>query len=854
MAPGAGRLASRALRGGRWSLLGLALVVALGGGASLTAAVAAHRTDHAYGAYVRDAAIADLVVNPSVRTREIDEAIRGFDGVEAVRVDTLLFASVVATGPVRIADAPEEDAWLQVKGSTDGRYVDVDRPAVSEGRVPSGDREVFVSSDYRPELEQILGRPLAVGDHIDVGFFWAGSLDGYDLDPDAVIEPLGVESLRIVGFGLLPNEVLPEELFPRQQLIVSEDVTARYWCLETLGDATTYDEALQRLIPPDCAASYEYYSLTLRDGSDGTASIRRQFDEAAERLNRALPEELAEQGVGYYYISQDRSDTDAAVRETIRPTVVTLQAFALVAALATVTITGLVVARQTRRDREVQRSLRALGATRGEITRWSAAPPLAAVLVGLLAGLALAFALSPIGPLGTVRALAPSPGRSLPAAAALPTATGLAVVLTTVIVAVRARSAWRAARAVDEAEAWSGRASRLVRHGRPSATTGVGAALDTRRAGVGLAAMAGCVVATAAGAAAIVFGASLTELVDEPDTYGWPWEVAVLTGAGYGDTAMDVVDERLAQPDVRDDIVDHGFYSFDPAVVFDGQPAPVIFGWAGRTAGDLPVRDGRAPARAGETLLGEDTAEQLGLGIGDTVAIESLEFGSLDLDVVGIGVLPSLGPFVADRAGLGTGAYTLVDAAPSERSSPAFTGIRLRDGADATAVLDRLRDDLPTWSLILDTPVAHDEPVRSAEIVNLSQLRAAPLVLGGGLLVALALGLWLAVTLSVRDRRRELAVLRALGFASRDVRGSVRWQGMTLVVVGIVGGIPLGIVAGRAAWGFFADQLGVIPATSVPLTWLALQVILTAGLGWLAVALPARAAARVSPTEELAAR
>ena len=146
--------------------------------------------------------------------------------------------------------------------------------------------------------------------------------------------------------------------------------------------------------------------------------------------------------------------------------------------------------------------------------------------------------------------------------------------------------------------------------------------------------------------------------------------------------------------------------------------------------------------------------------------------------------------------------------------------------------------------------------MRSPEIVNVSELRAAPLALGGVLLASLALGLWLAVTLSVRDRRRELAVLRALGFAGRDVRGSVRWQGMTLVAVGIVLGIPLGIIGGRAAWRFFADQLGVIPRTSVPLSWLALRegALFTAVLGWFAVALPTRAAARVSPTAELSAR
>jgi hypothetical protein len=783
----------------------------------------------------------------------MDQAIRAFDGVDDVRVDSLLFASVAVTEPTRLADAPDEDSWLQVRGSIDGRYIDVDRPVVTEGRVPSGSREVFVSDDYRAELERILDRELAVGDHIDVAFIWGGLLD-VDVDPDTIVEPIGVESLRIAGFGLLPNEVLPEELYPRQQLIVSRDVTARYWCLNPLGDATAYEEIVRQVLPEDCSAQYDYYSLSLRDGVAGAASIRRQFDEAVDRLNAEMPPALNDLGIGYYYISQDRSDLDAAVQETIRPTVATLQAFALVAALTTVTITGLIVARQTRRDRDVQRSLRALGATRGEIIRWSATPPIVAVLVGLLVALGLAYALSPLGPVGTVRALEPSPARSAPGAAALPVVLGLAVALTVVITAVRARSAWRAARVVDRADVPTGRASRLLRHGRPTATTGVGAALDTRRAGVGIAAMVGCVVATAAAAAAIVFGASLAELVDEPETYGWPWDVAVITGGGYGDTSIDAVDERLAQPDVRDDVLDYGFYSFDPAILFGDRPAPVIFGWSGRTAGDFPVRDGRAPTRPGEALIGEDTAELLDLAIGDSVAIESTEFGPLDLEVVGVGVLPSLGPFVADRAGLGTGVYTVVEGEPSEQSSPALTGIRLRDGVDPAVVLDRLRDDLPSWSVLQEAPVAHDEPVRSAEIVNVSELRLAPLALGGVLLASLALGLWLAVTLSVRDRRRELAVLRALGFAGRDVRGSVRWQGMTLVAVGIVLGIPLGIVGGRAAWRFFADQLGVIPRTSVPLSWLALEVLLTAVLGGLAVALPARAAARVSPTQELSAR
>jgi hypothetical protein len=185
MARGAGRLAGRALRGGWGFLAGLAVVVALGGGASIGAAVAAHRTDHAYGDYVEDAEVTELVVNPSVASPEMDEAIRGFDGVEDAHVDTLLLGSVKFTDTTTLneAGAADDEQWLQVRGALDGRYVDVDRPAVSHGRVPSGDHEVFVSSDYRPALERIVGHHLEVGDTIEMGFFWSGLFDA-GIDPD----------------------------------------------------------------------------------------------------------------------------------------------------------------------------------------------------------------------------------------------------------------------------------------------------------------------------------------------------------------------------------------------------------------------------------------------------------------------------------------------------------------------------------------------------------------------------------------------------------------------------------------------------------------------------------------------
>ena len=86
------------------------------------------------------------------------------------------------------------------------------------------------------------------------------------------------------------------------------------------------------------------------------------------------------------------------------------------------------------------------------------------------------------------------------------------------------------------------------------------------------------------------------------------------------------------------------------------------------------------------------------------------------------------------------------------------------------------------------------------------------------------------------------------------MRRSVRWQGLALLTAGVVVGIPLGIVGGRVAWRYFADRLGVVPdhdgARSAG--WRASWSSPSCSV-WIAVALPARAAARVSPAEELLA-
>jgi ABC-type lipoprotein release transport system permease subunit len=110
-----------------------------------------------------------------------------------------------------------------------------------------------------------------------------------------------------------------------------------------------------------------------------------------------------------------------------------------------------------------------------------------------------------------------------------------------------------------------------------------------------------------------------------------------------------------------------------------------------------------------------------------------------------------------------------------------------------------------------------------------------------------------ALITTARRRRRELAVLKALGFDRRQVRATLAWQATTLAVVGLVVGVPLGIVAGRFAWLAVAGRIGVGSNVAVPVLAIGLLVPATIAavnlVGWL----PARVASRTRTSVALAA-
>jgi ABC-type antimicrobial peptide transport system permease subunit len=62
----------------------------------------------------------------------------------------------------------------------------------------------------------------------------------------------------------------------------------------------------------------------------------------------------------------------------------------------------------------------------------------------------------------------------------------------------------------------------------------------------------------------------------------------------------------------------------------------------------------------------------------------------------------------------------------------------------------------------------------------------------------------------VRERVRDIAVLRTLGMTRGQTRLMVVWQATTLALVGLLFGIPLGLILGRVIWHNVANSTPIV--------------------------------------------
>src|ERR1700749_2296302 len=167
----------------------------------------------------------------------------------------------------------------------------------------------------------------------------------------------------------------------------------------------------------------------------------------------------------------------------------------------------------------------------------------------------------------------------------------------------------------------------------------------------------------------------------------------------------------------------------------------------------------------------------------------------------------------------------------------------LRPGADPQAVAHRLTAKA---AAIKGGQAFPFEVTPAPSIIQaVKDVAVLPLALSAFLAVLAIGAVGHALSIAVRRRRHELAVLRALGLTRRQSRLVISTQATLLAMIGLAFGIPLGFALGRVLWHAAAD---ITPLAYNP-PWAALALLLIAPLALLAANLlaawPARRAARL---------
>jgi putative ABC transport system permease protein len=105
------------------------------------------------------------------------------------------------------------------------------------------------------------------------------------------------------------------------------------------------------------------------------------------------------------------------------------------------------------------------------------------------------------------------------------------------------------------------------------------------------------------------------------------------------------------------------------------------------------------------------------------------------------------------------------------------------------------------------------------------------------------MGIANTLSLSLRERTRELGLLRAVGLTRSQLRATVRWESVIIAGFGVLGGIGVGVLVG---WGLIRSISGAMPLDvfSAPAGRLLLIAAAGALAGILAARRPARRAAR----------
>ena len=834
----------------RWTgYVSLIALTGLIGGVALAGLAAARRTQSSFATYLASTNPSNLGISvfggagsgggsPPEYSAAAEAAVGRLPGVGHVEA-----AIPLAAAPLGPGGAPELGTVndIQPVASIDGLFFHQDRLAVTAGRLanPNNPHQAVMTA----MAAHLLG--VHLGQVVTYGVYTPGqeSLPGFGT---ASVQPRLRVTAEVVG------------LVQQSNAIVEDDID-RY------PTFVFFTPALGRQIV--AAGGQEgaiTYGLQLVHGTGGVAAAEREFAAVAPPGNT----------FGFHAIAP----VEAKVDRTVKPLAIALAVFGGVAALAAVLIGLQLIARQLHDAGDEMAVLRALGAGPSTILADRLVGIMSSILVGSLLAAVVAVALSPLAPLGPVRAVYPDPGIDVDSTVIGAGMLALVVVLGAVALLLAYRNAPH--RVAARAQLAPGATSRAVEAagsaGFPaSVVVGVHFALQSGRGRTAVpvrSALLGAVLAVALVAATLTFGSGLRSLVSHPALYGWNFSYLLDATNTTPPRVLDLLDRDS-------DVSAWDGYDYGVAVI-DGQGVPFLFE-SGHSSTKAPISPpilaGHAVEARSQIVLGTATLAQLHKHLGDTVVFSYGTPGNpvyvppTPLVVVGTATMPAVGysSVIDDHTSMGTGALMSEAALPSAfqetlgssvstLNGPNLVFVRLRDEASARAGAANLQHIASAADRVLaaagggaqGNSVAVVGVERPAEIVNYGTMGITPALLAVALALGALVALGLTLVASVRRRRPDLALLKTVGFTRRQLEATLACQASVAAVIGVVIGLPLGVAVGRWLWDLFAGQIYAVPHPSVPLRAMAFVVLGALLLTNLVAAVPGRIAAR-TPTAHL---
>jgi ABC-type lipoprotein release transport system permease subunit len=371
----------------------------------------------------------------------------------------------------------------------------------------------------------------------------------------------------------------------------------------------------------------------------------------------------------------------------------------------------------------------------------------------------------------------------------------------------------------------------------PATAVGVRFALRRDRAAGGVpiwTTVVGASVTIALLVATWVFTSSLDRVTETPRIYGWNWDLRI------GAPALPDVGGVVVPALQRDEAVEALAAGTATQAHIGDEPVDLLGMQQIKGTVAPTVVEGRMPEGRREIALGARTMRDVDVDIGDEV-LASIGDRSTRLRVVGRAVFPEFG----DAGQLGTGGLVTLGALDRLlRSAPRNVFfVKFREDLDVEEQRRRFGD--------ATEPLPHRVEGWPADLESIQRVSALP-ELFSGMLTGLAVVLLLhTLVTSIRRRRREIAVLEAIGFVRRQVRVSIVMHGVALIAVALLIGVPAGVIAGRQIWKAFASQLGIASNAVIPLLLVSLAVLVALALAALVGVVPAYWATRRRPAAPL---